>query len=212
MLTHGNLFVFEGPDGVGKSTLSTQFTAHLRETGLDVEHLTFPGRESGTLGRVIYDLHHEPEKFGVAQLTPASKQALHIAAHLDIIERQILPMLASGKTVVLDRFWWSTWVYGIVDGIDRTLLSALLEVEKQQWGPVLPRTVFLIARERSWRPDETQGSWQQLASTYQELARQEEQRYLVKTVRNETSIEAAMKVLVEIVRSNELKPKSNGGE
>ena len=55
----GRLIVFEGPDGVGKSTLAEQLTVHLREAGVPCEHLAFPGRQPGSLGHLVYDLHHD---------------------------------------------------------------------------------------------------------------------------------------------------------
>src|SRR5687767_6166927 len=115
----GKLIVFEGPDGVGKTVISAAVTEHLKALGEPTKLLTFPGREPGTLGRLIYDVHHDPAHFGVAALTPASKQALHIAAHLDAIERAIIPTLRAGRHVLLDRFWWSTWVYGTVGGMNK---------------------------------------------------------------------------------------------
>jgi dTMP kinase len=81
----GKLIVFEGPDGVGKSTLSQALAKKLTEVNILCEHLAFPGKEEGTIGRLVYDLHHNPNAFGLHKVTPASLQALHIAAHLDAI-------------------------------------------------------------------------------------------------------------------------------
>ena len=100
----GKLIVLEGPDGVGKSTLSCALHRKLSQSSLTCEYLTFPGKETGTIGRLVYDLHHEPEKFGLVSLTAASLQTLHIAAHLDVIEQRIRPAINNGKWVILDRF------------------------------------------------------------------------------------------------------------
>ena len=55
----GRLIVFEGPDGVGKSTLSQALVDKLTGIGIKCEYRTFPGKETGTIGRLVYDIHHE---------------------------------------------------------------------------------------------------------------------------------------------------------
>ena len=55
----GRLIVFEGADKVGKTTLIEEFTSRLRESGVSSDHLAFPGKQPGTLGRLVYDLHHD---------------------------------------------------------------------------------------------------------------------------------------------------------
>ena len=49
MSKRGKLFVLEGPDGVGKSTLAYTLTEHLNARGIPCDHFAFPGREAGTL-------------------------------------------------------------------------------------------------------------------------------------------------------------------
>lgn len=202
MRKRGELFVFEGPDGVGKSTLSAEFTARLRSYDIETEHFSFPGREEGTLGRLVYDLHHAPADFGVQAVSAISLQTMHIAAHLDAIERRILPALFAGKNVVLDRFWWSTWVYGIVGGVSASLLKTLLRVERECWGKVVPTTAFLVTKAHSWRQDESDDTWQRLATTYQELAQRERSHYPVELVANEDSLKVALEAVLEAARTH----------
>src|SRR5690242_21910735 len=65
----GALFVFEGPDGTGKSTLVSSVKRALTQ---DLRHpvtaLAFPGREPGTLGHHVYALHHDPHQLGVRSI------------------------------------------------------------------------------------------------------------------------------------------------
>lgn len=142
----GRLFVFEGVDGAGKSTLCAAVAAELRASGTPVSVLSFPGRQPSTLGALVYELHHDTQSVGVEAVTPAALQLLHIAAHLDAIEREILPRLAAGETVLLDRYWWSTWTYGMAAGVGRAMLGAMIELERMCWGSVEPIAVFLIER------------------------------------------------------------------
>jgi dTMP kinase len=52
----------------------------------------------------VYGIHHDPSAYGVADLGATARQALHVAAHLDVMERAILPALRAGKHVILDRY------------------------------------------------------------------------------------------------------------
>jgi thymidylate kinase len=181
----GRLIVFEGPDGVGKSTVSKSILNYLRERGEECELLTFPGKEPGTLGGLVYSLHHDSLQYGIESLTPASRQALHIAAHLDTIERQILPALSNGRYVLLDRFWWSTWVYGLVGGIEKVLLKNLITVELTQWRDIKPTAVILLRRSSPLDRDDDLTHWQMLSDEYSSLATKEKSRYPVFVLDND---------------------------
>jgi dTMP kinase len=192
----GQLVVFEGPDGVGKSELAARFHAWLVGHGLATELLSFPGKEEGTLGRLVYDLHSHPEQFHVTALSPASLQALHIAAHLDAIERRILPSLASGRAVVLDRFWWSTYVYGIASGVNRDVLDGMISTEKAAWGSTKPTIVFLIDRSEPLRPEPSE-IWAKWRADYQKLLSTERTHYPCGSIANEGEIEETLQRLVQ---------------
>lgn len=202
MSESGKLFVFEGPDGVGKTALATAFAEHLKARGADCEFMSFPGREDGTLGQLVYQLHHEPDRFGVKSIQPTSVQVLHIAAHIDAIETRILPALSSGRPVVLDRFWWSTWVYGIVAKANRQALRSMIRAERSCWGIARPGAAFLITRVTSLHAAEVEGCWQELCSEYRSLAQQERRRYPVHVVPNDTTIEESLGRLIEITRAS----------
>ena len=163
------LYVFEGVDGTGKSELSRRFADHLRSEGVDCVHLAFPGRVKGTLGKHIYDLHHDPEKYDVRSMHPVAKQALHVAAHIDAIENTIRPALVAGKTVVLDRFWWSTLVYGLVDGADKNVLDALLTLELAAWQQIKPTATFMVRRKVPLRKEPPE-KWARWCAAYENIA------------------------------------------
>src|SRR5437588_2014103 len=149
MMNTANLIVFEGPDGAGKSALANSYARFLQSKGENVTLLSFPGLEEGTLGYLVYRIHHDPISLGVKDLTATSLQALHVAAHLDAIDRAIVPRVTRGETVILDRFWWSTWVYGTDAGVPARTLEAVIAAEQVHWGSLLPSIVLLITRRES---------------------------------------------------------------
>lgn len=191
----GRLFVFEGPDGVGKTTIINAVEKRLHERGQACSRFSFPGRESGTLGAHIYELHHQPAQFGVKDLSALSLQVLHVAAHVDLIERRILPSLRQGNTVLLDRYWWLTWVYGMTAKVPVAQLNQLLAVEHLIWQEVTPKQLFMMSRSSAPVP-------QDIAHTYLTLAEQESDKYPVVSIKNENRIELVADEILKIVSSS----------
>ena len=198
-LKQGCLYVFEGPDGVGKTTLAKELVNLLNSIGNSCMYLSFPGRETGTLGQLIYQLHHTPESFGIKLIAPASLQALHVAAHIDSIENLIIPTLRSGQNIVLDRFWWSTWVYGMVSGIRRRVLKAMIHLELEYWNSIFPTAVFLVTRPK---PFSKEGDGQKKISiAYYELAEEQKHKYPVQLINNIGTITESTQRIMHVIRS-----------
>jgi thymidylate kinase len=206
MHKQGKLFVFEGPDGSGKTTVSLAFANHLRSKGIECDHFAFPGRDAGTLGKAVHDLHHDPQARGVESLTATSLQILHIAAHVDAIECRILPALKNGRTVILDRFWWSTWVYGIISGVRANALKAMIRAERITWGKIRPDTIFLINRKSGNQID----SYEELSKEYINLAAREGRRNRVVHIQNEASIAEVLNEVVSQAKISNQASTSNG--
>lgn len=198
MRQHGQLFVFEGADGVGKSELSKRFADLLEQRGVRTLHLSFPGMEDGTIGKLVYDVHHAPAAHGVQSIAASSLQLLHVAAHLDTIERRIIPALALGVSVVLDRFWWSTKVYGLAAGVSKRILDGMIAVEIAAWSGVSPTRVVLIQRTLPLRP-EPKPQWHRWSELYESIAVEEGKRVPVVRFKNDGSIEKAARGLARIL-------------
>lgn len=196
----GQLFVFEGPDGVGKSTLAKALVAQLNAAGHACEYVAFPGREVRSLGHHVYQLHHDHEAFGIDSIHPTSLQLLHIAAHIDAIEQRIAPVLRAGRSIVLDRFWWSTWVYGLNANIDAGVLDAMLNVERPYWNNIQPARIFLIRAPAPRDRDIPLEQWQKLSVAYGDLAIAQRTAACVQIVDNTLAVETTLAFISTCIR------------
>ena len=172
---NGKLLVLEGVDASGKTTLCGELQKILKKKNIKYISLHFPGQDVGTLGELIYRIHHDHEKsFQVADIDPCSLQVLHVAAHIDTIKKKIIPALKMGMWVVLDRFWWSTYVYGLNSGVDKQELISLINLEKQVWRELVPDIIFHVETEAPLRKDEQDNNtWHKKRLDYQYLAEKE---------------------------------------
>ncbi|MCM1295339.1 MAG: hypothetical protein NC311_07330 [Muribaculaceae bacterium] len=143
----GNLIIFEGIDHVGKSTISNLVFQRLKGMGVECVLYQYPGNADGTLGKIVYDIHHQRINELEYPLDPLSIQMLHVAAHIDLLNKKIIYDIDNGKYVLLDRYWWSTLAYGISDGIKKEKLSKLIDIEKDITDHIENKTYFYITRE-----------------------------------------------------------------
>lgn len=180
----GRFFAFEGSDGVGKSTIAECVAEELRKKDAEVLLLSFPGHEPNSLGKLVYDLHHDTKSFGIDRVSSSSLQILHIAAHVDCIERQIFPALSRGETVILDRYWWSIIAYGMASGVAKEILYAMVELERTAWGKIRPDNLFLITRAQPFRAEPLPDHWTSVCAAYKDLALGEKDRQLITIIEN----------------------------
>ncbi len=183
----GDLVVFEGLDEVGKTVSSQRLASLLTADGVDAEWHSFPGSVIGTLGPHIRSLHQDPTQYGVGAVSPDSLQVLHVAAHIDTIASHIMPALRRGAVVVLDRFWWSTWAYGVCGGARRDTLRTLVRLEQRYWGGVRPSLVAVLERPSASAIQRRA----YLERCYAGLLRRESKRHAVARVVNDATIDDA---------------------
>jgi dTMP kinase len=101
------LIVLEGPEAVGKSTQLRRLVEWMRGAGLDVLSLREPG---GTpLGDEVRRLVLDTDWL----LGARTEALLFMASRAELVEQVIRPALTSGKVVLLDRFFLSTYAYQI---------------------------------------------------------------------------------------------------
>ncbi|CAB1059155.1 FIG00443277: hypothetical protein [Olavius sp. associated proteobacterium Delta 1] len=193
----GRLFVFEGSDGVGKSTISEKVAEQLRKRGFDVLSLSFPGKEPNSLGDLVYKIHHK--KFGIGKISDASLQALHVAAHIDCIENRIRPAILDRKIIVLDRYWWSTVAYGLASGIPKNILDAMVGLEKTVWGTLLPERLFLITRQEPFCAELDSRLWTRICIAYQDLYKEERGNYPINIIENSKPLKHMVSDFIRII-------------
>lgn len=194
------LFIFEGPDGTGKTTLSRRLVEWLKAKGRAARYVSAPGRAEGSFGKLVYQLHHSPEMLGVQAIYPPSLQLLHVAAHIDALHTTIIPALNSGEIVVLDRCWWSTIAYGRVAGIDSKQLKLMVDLELHHWGQRLPTAVFLLERPIPVRNEHPSNTHKFLGEAYTELEASERNKYPVHRISTSCSEEEAFKRIVRFLK------------
>lgn len=192
----GILVVFEGPDGFGKTTLSRKLASHLQSRGTQCTYVSFPGHEQGTLGKLIYELHHNPNDFGVEAVDSTSLQMLHVAAHIDTINRVIRPALNSGHVVIMDRYWWSTVIYGWLNKACKVSLKLLIQIELEHWAQSEPDLLFLLDRDSA--PQSSDGAERRkLQSLYKRLHRQRIDKSVVKTINTDCSESESLQQILD---------------
>lgn len=202
MKTRGRLIVFEGVDAAGKTTLCNDLSEFLRQMQQLVINYHFPGKTPGTLGELVYRIHHyHKDTFCIPRLNPCALQLLHIAAHIDIIESAIKRSLNEGAWVVLDRFWWSTYVYGSEDGVSDQSLELMINLEKTAWGNILPEVLLLIDSASPLRDDERNCiAWHRKRELYYELVKKEKDSYRCVVIETGIGQRARKGALKKIIR------------
>lgn len=108
----GFLLVIEGIDGTGKSTTARALADALRAEGEDVVHSREP--TDGPFGRKIREL----ARAGRDDVTPEREAELFENDRREHVGEVIAPALAAGRTIVLDRYYFSTAAYQGARGLD----------------------------------------------------------------------------------------------
>lgn len=135
----GRLIVFEGPEGAGKSTQLRLLAESLGAHGCDVVAVREPG---GTLvGDEIRRILLDP----ASDIAPRTEALLFMASRAQLVEREIRPALANGATVLVDRFFLSTYAY---QGVGRGLpIDALRVANEMATNGLVPDLTLLLRIE-----------------------------------------------------------------
>ena len=135
--TPGLFVVFEGGDGVGKSTQVVELVSRLRNRRIEPVVTRQPG---GTpIGEKLRELLLDP---GHPELTARTEALVYAADKAQHVEEVILPALAHGKVVVCDRYVDSMIAY---QGAGRVLdLTEVEQVARWATGGLRPDLTVLL--------------------------------------------------------------------
>lgn len=136
-------------DEVGKSSLIDLTSSKLSRRNIDHICVHFPGKKTGRLGELIYKIHHKKIVGYNLDLSSLPLQMLHVASHIDLEEKVILPACNEGKICILDRFWLSTLAYGKFGGIGKETLQNLVKIEREVLSEKDISLLFYITRSGS---------------------------------------------------------------
>lgn len=136
-MPRGLFITFEGLDGSGKTTQLKRLDAWLRRRGVVSVVTRQPG--GTTIGDRIRELLLDSRS---GTLAPLAEMALMFADRAQAISEVIEPALASGKTVLCDRFTDSTEAY---QGGGRELSSeTVLDMHRVICGDLQPDLTLLL--------------------------------------------------------------------
>ncbi|MCI8410678.1 MAG: dTMP kinase [Lachnospiraceae bacterium] len=127
--TNGFLVAFDGPNGVGKSTLIEAIKNRLEFKGYDVYTTKEPtNTEFGSFVRKFAENH-----------SGVSLACLVAADRYEHIKNEILPELNKGKIVIIDRYILSSLILQQMDNVSN---SFLLDLNSEIIKPNLQVAVF----------------------------------------------------------------------
>jgi dTMP kinase len=133
----GKLIVLEGPEGAGKTTQAPLVAEWLNLRGHPAIALREPG---GTpIGDQIRGMLLDTPDGAVGD---AAEALLYMASRAQLVDRVVRPALALGTTVLLDRFFLSTYAYQVVG---RGLTEAAVRAANQlAVGGLVPDLTIML--------------------------------------------------------------------
>ena len=147
----GFLITLEGGEGGGKTTQIVRLRDSLTKAGKDVVVLREPG---GTvISEQIRDVVLSSKNVGIAYTTEV---LLFQAARAQIYREIVLPSLAVGKVVVMDRSRDSSVVYqGMVRGFGEEMIEQLNDISTKKTYPNITFLLDLSVKEGLHRREES---------------------------------------------------------
>ncbi len=128
----GKFIVFEGLDGSGQSTQARLLTDFFIKNGKDAVLTKEPTQDSEAGKKIKEILENKIET------DPLEFQKLYAQDRREHLKNVIIPALKKGKIVISDRYFFSTFAYGVAHGAD------LEELIKMNDNFLYPDITFLL--------------------------------------------------------------------
>ncbi len=133
----GLFITFEGPDGSGKTTVSTAVVERLQKEGYQVKYTREPG--GSKIAEEIRSVILDPKN---TEMDARCEALLYAAARRQHLVEKVLPALEEGITVISDRFVDSSLAYqgyGRGIGMDEVYSINMFAIE----GRLPDKTIYL---------------------------------------------------------------------
>ena len=122
-MSKGFLVSLEGPEGAGKTSVLEALIPILEDREIEVLSTREPG--GVLIGEKIREVILDPSH---TQMDPKTELLLYIASRRQHLVEKVLPALATGKLVIMDRFIDSSVAYqGFGRGLDKEAIDWLNE-------------------------------------------------------------------------------------
>lgn len=122
-MSKGFLVSLEGPEGAGKTSILEALIPILEDRGIEVLSTREPG--GVLIGEKIREVILDPSH---TEMDPKTELLLYIASRRQHLVEKVLPALAAGKLVIMDRFIDSSVAYqGFGRGLDIEAIDWLNE-------------------------------------------------------------------------------------
>ncbi|NCN65620.1 MAG: dTMP kinase [Candidatus Altiarchaeum hamiconexum] len=125
MKKEGNLIVFEGIDGSGKTTQVRMLVEYLQSRGIDVVFTDWAS--SANIGKYIQTMRKDK-----IEVVPRTFSLLHAAEFAERLENLILPALSAGKTVVCDRYVYTAIARDSALGVDEDYVKEIYKLAPKE--------------------------------------------------------------------------------
>jgi len=170
--------VFEGADSTGKSSTCDLFIKHLENNGIETVWTFQPGDlKHGPLAPLFRSLCKDKRH----NLSDYGNLFAFLLDRAECVDKVIRPARKEGKTVVCDRYTYSTVAYqlygknlmqDITDTCGQNIAMALLEWFKNPYTDVKPDIVYYFPEKVGNRSEDSNDIFENFGNGFMDRARQ----------------------------------------